>query len=274
MRRAARGLAALGALWIAAACLDITSNVPAISSITPVILPSPSVVTGDVSRDIAGAVQQLRVVAFGSNGDTLHDVIVKFFAVDSTKKLRVDSLTGLAHGDSLSPSAGVVAQVRQSNGVGGFLQTNVVPLPVVPQPHSATKGSDTTFRFTPATDSLSTQLLSPPLTVTVHGGGDTLVQKYVVEYEILYSPPPRSATSGRTLVLRGNGADSSVAVTNAAGQASLALRLRLTAIDPALLLGNKTDSAVVRVRVHYQGASLPITPSHSFTIPIKANLVP
>jgi hypothetical protein len=271
MRRAAGGLAALGALWIAAACLDITSNVPGISSITPVILPSPSVVVGDVSRDTAGAVQLLRVVAFGSNGDTLHDVIVKFFAADSTKGLRVDSLTGLAHGDSISPSAGVVAQVRQANGVGGLVQTNVVPLPVVPVPLSATRGPDTTFLFSNLTaDSLSTQLLSPPLTVTAHGAGDTVVQKYVVEYEVVHGPPPRSATSGPTVVLRGNGADSNVAVTSAAGQASLALRIRLTAIDTALFLGNKTDTAVVRVRVRYKGVAVPMTPDSLFIIAIKA----
>jgi hypothetical protein len=274
VRRGAAGpLAVLVAVWVATACLDITSNVPAIVSITPVILPSPSVVTGDVSRDTSGSVAPLRVVAFGSGGDTLTDVIVKFFAADSTGKLRVDSLTGLAHGDSLSPAAGVVAQVRQANGVGGFVQTNVVPLPVVPKPDSATKAADTTFTFSgTVTDTLSTSLLSSPLTVTVHAGGDTVVQKYVVEYRIVQEPATRTGATGPTVVLRGNGADSNVAVTNAAGQASLQLRVRLSAVDQQLGAGLTTDTVRIQVRVQFQGQSLPVRPSDVFIIPITGSV--
>jgi hypothetical protein len=279
-RRAAGSLAALVALWIAAACLDITSNVPSIASITPVILPSPSVVVGDSSRDTAGGVAPLRLLAFGPNGQPLSasDVIVKFFAADSTTVgLFVDSLTGMAFGKALSGSAGVVAQVRQANGVGGFIQTNVVAFPVVPIPDSGTRSADTTFTFSgtvSATDTLNSGLLSPPLTVTVHGGLDTLVQKYVVEFHIDSAPSPRAGASGPTVVLRGNGADSNVAVTNAAGQASLQLRVRPSAIPQDVQAGQKTDTVFVSVRVLYKGAPIVIKPSPVFTIPITGTITP
>jgi hypothetical protein len=271
MRRAG-GLTALVALWIAAACLDITSNVPKIGSITPVILPSPSVVVNDVSRDTGGSPTPLHVTVFATNGDSLlpEDVIVRFYAVDSTGGLTVDSATGVAHGISLSPAAAVVATVRQANGVGAFVQTPTMSLPVVPIPVGATRGPDTTFLFTPSTDTLSSTLLSPPLTVTILAS-DTVVQKYVVSYRIAYMPPTKSGATGPTLKLRGSGADSTVAVTNAAGQASLQLRLRQSAIDANLFLGQTTDSAVVVVRVQYQGQPLQITQDDTFVIPIKLN---
>jgi hypothetical protein len=256
------------ALWSATSCLDITSNVPQIGAITPVILPSPSVVVGDVSRDTGGRAAPLQIVALDTRGDTLRDVIVKFYAVDSTGGLVVDSLTGFAHGAALSPSAAVVASVQQSNGVGGFIQTPTIALPVVPVPVRALRGPDTTFVFNPfAADTLS--FLSPPLTVTVQAT-DTVVQKYVVSYRIAYAPPVKPGGTGPTLVLRGNGADSTVAVTNASGQGSLQLQLRPSAISLDLLQGNTTDSAVVVVRVQYQGNTLPILPDSVFVIPIKA----
>jgi hypothetical protein len=276
-RRAAGPLAALVALWIAAACLDITSNVPSIASITPVILPFPSVVVGDSSRNINGAFVPLRIVAFGPNGDTLPDIVVKFFAADSTNGLVVDSLTGMAFGKALSGSAGVVAQVRQANGVGGFIQTNVVAFPVVPVPDSGTRSADTTFTFAgvvATTDTLNSGLLSPPLTVTVHAGGDTVVQKYVVEFHIDSAPTPRAGSSGPTVVLRANGGDSTVAVTNAAGQASLQLRVRPSAMPQDVQAGQKTDTVFVSVRVQYQGIPLPLRPSHVFTIPIVGSITP
>jgi hypothetical protein len=276
-RRAAGSLALLATLWAATSCLDITSSVPSIASITPVILPLPSVVVGDSSRDTAGAFAPLRLIVFGPNGNPLSasDVIVKFYAVDSTRKLFVDSLTGMAFGDSLSPNAGVVAQVRQVNGVGGFIQTNVVSFPVVPKPDSATRSADTAFAFNgtvSATDTLSTGLLSLPLAVTVHGNGDTLVQKYVVKYQIIQQPPTRPGGGGPSVVLRGNGADSNVAVTNASGLASLQIRVRPQAIPQDVQAGQKTDTVKVLVTVLYKGAALIISPSDTFTIPITGTI--
>ena len=269
MRRPAGALLTFVALWIATSCLDITSNVPQIGAITPVILPTPSVVIGDTSRDTAGAFAPLKIVAFDTKGDTLHDVIVKFYAVDSTGGLSVDSLTGFARGIALSPSASVVASVRQANGVGGFLQTPTQPFPVVPIPDSATRSPDTAITVNynvAASDTLSSQLLSPPLTVTVHGGGDTVVQKYVVSYMIVNPPAASSQAAGPTLVLRGNGGDSTVAVTNSSGQASLQVQVRPAALPEALHTPGASFTISVVVQVLYKGKPLAIKPDSAFKI--------
>src|SRR2546421_9834398 len=133
MRGPGRVLAGAAALWIFVACLDVTSPVTGIASITSVLLPSPSVVEHDVSRDTIGQVRPLQVFAFAPNGDTVRDAVVRFFAIDSTRKLRVDSLTGIAAGDSLSPFARVVARVTPANGKG-IVQRATVPLREWPRP--------------------------------------------------------------------------------------------------------------------------------------------
>ena len=167
MRRPVRVIAAATGLWIALACLDVSSPVSGIFSISNVLLPTPSVVEGDSSRDALGQVQPLRVVAFSRNGDTVRDAVVEFFAVDPTNKLRVNSVTRVAFGESLSPSAKVFAVVTPADGKGS-VQTAVVLLPVVPTPVEVKKGDDTVFVFDPiVTDTLSAALLSPPLTVIV-----------------------------------------------------------------------------------------------------------
>ena len=278
MRRPAAIVAGALAAWVAAACLDISSPTGKILAITSVLLPTPSVVVGDDSRDTNGAVAPLRVIAFGANGDPIpsSDVVVRFFAVDSTQKLHVDSMTGIAHGDSLSPLANVVARVTPVDG-GGIIQTPLVPLPVVPKPASATRANDTTFLFsvvangTTVTDSFSTSLLSPPLSVTVHGNGDTLVQSYVVSYQVVNAP--KSTTNDSTVVLLDrSGNDSTVAITNSAGVASRQLRIRPNLVaDPNLLIGLTTDTVVVRVRVRYRGKDLTITPNDSFIVTIRGS---
>jgi hypothetical protein len=268
MRRAAKSIAAVAALWLAVSCLDIASPVPSIASITPVLLPTPSVVVNDVSRDTSGQVQPLRVFAFGPNGDTLRDVVVRFFAVDTTHGLHVDSVTGIASGDSLSPSAHVVARVTPSSGKG-VIQTALVLLPVVPTPVSATKGADTVFQFdATATDTFSTTLLSPPLLVTVNGHADTTIQSYVVSYELVRLPPSKNGEP--TVVLtNSSGRDSTVAITNTSGQASGYLRIRLQAIDDNLRFG-ATDTVVVKVHVRFRDLQLTVTPTDSFIVPVVA----
>src|SRR5690349_6759021 len=158
MRRPIGVLAAIVALWGATSCLDITSNVPKIGAISPVMLPFPSVVTGESLFDTTGKVAPIQIIARGTNGQPIppEELIVRFYAVDSTGKLKVDSLTGKAFGDSLSPSAAVVVSVRQANGVGGFIQTPTMSLPVVPVPVAASRSPDTTFDYNVLTsDTLS-----------------------------------------------------------------------------------------------------------------------
>jgi len=266
-RRAALAIAAFLVVWGGVACLDISSPVTGIVSITTVLAPIPSVSVGDSSRDTLGEIQPLRVYAFGPNGDTIRDARVVFFALDTTKKLHIDSLTGIAHGDSLSPNAAVSARVTPASGKGS-LQTPVVPYPVVPVPVSAAKDSDVTlFAFNPTVqDTLSSELLSPPLSVTVKGSGNTVVQKYLVSFEIIRSP--HSKNGQPTVILSDDASKlSSVDTTDASGHGSRRLRVRRTALDDNVLLG-ATDTAVVRVHLYYRGA-LPVTPADSFIVPIR-----
>jgi hypothetical protein len=270
--RAALGAAAAALAWLAIACLDIASPVSGITSITPVLSPTPSVVEGDSLRDTLGVVQGLQVHAFGPNGDTIPDadLVVRFFAVDPTNKLRVvDSVTGVVVGDALSPNAHVVARITPANGKG-LIQTTLLALPVVPVPLLVTRGADVQFNFVPAIDTLSSGLLSPPMSVTVHGIADTTVQSYLVSFEVVDSLPSTNGQPTLVLTSAASTADSTVAVTNSSGIASIRLRLRLSAIDPRLLVGTATDTVVVRVHVRYLGKELTVSPTPDFVIPVHS----
>jgi hypothetical protein len=273
MRRSFPALGAIGALWLAVACLDIASPVSGIASITSVVLPTPSVVVGDTSRDTTGAVDSLRVFAFAPNGDTVRDVTVRFFAIDTTRGLRVDSVRGLAYGDSLSPLANVVARITPANGKG-VIQTLLVPLPVVPRPVAVTKG-DTIINFpfdAATTDSLGTTLLSPALGVTVHGNADTTIQSYVVSYNITRRPASKDGKPSVVIFDR-SGNDSTVAITAAGGLASRQLRVRVPSIPDVLRNLGATDTVVVHVNVRYRRNSLTITPSDSFVIVLRSSIL-
>lgn len=267
-------LAAVLAVWGAAACLDISSPVSGIASITPVILPSPSVVVDDSLRDSVGTVDSLRVYAFGPNGDTVRDVVVRFIAFDTAGGLSVDSVTGRAFGKKLSTTGQVVARLTPANGKG-VIQTLPVRLPIVPVPVSATRDSDITFTFVPRADTLSTDLFSHPISVTLHGGRDTVVQSYLVRFEVVEFPES-GAGSGKPVVLASASSthDSSVAVTGPGGQAAVRLRVRPSAIRSEVLLGQITDTVKVRVHIQYQGTELPVAPDAVFVIPVKGSIAP
>jgi hypothetical protein len=269
-RRATLSIGIFLVVWGGFACLDVSSPVTGIASITTVLAPIPSVAVGDSSRDTLGALDSLRVYAFAPNGDTVRDARVVFFALDTTHKLSIDSLTGIARGDALSPNAAVSARVTPANGKGS-LQTPVVPYPVVPVPVSATKDSDITLFSYNATvqDTISSELLSPPLSVTVNGAGGAVVQRYLVSFEIIRSPHSRNHNGEPTVVLSDDTSKpTSVDTTDASGHGSRRLRIRRGALDDNVNLGAATDTAVVRVHVWYRGSRL-ITPADSFIVPIR-----
>ena len=271
-RRSLGSIAVVAAAWLAVACLDISSPVTGITAITSVLLPTPSVVENDSLRDTSGRVQPLVVHAFGPNGEQLPDadITVRYFAIDSSQKLHVDSVTGFAWGDSLSPLAKVVARVTPANGKG-TLQTLQVPLPVVPTPVGATKVDNLIeFPFNPGTlDTLGSAVLSPSLDVKVVGDNDTPVQSYVVSYKIVRMPASKTAGEPTVRILDRSGNDSTIAVTSSSGIASRQLRVRLAAIQDPLRFGTATDTVVVQVRVLYQGNPLTVTPSDSFKLVLR-----
>lgn len=269
-RRSLGAVAAVAAASLAVACLDISSPVTGISAITTVLLPTPSVVVNDSLRDTLGVAKPLVVYAFAPNGDTVRDVVVRYFAIDSTHKLHVDSTTGYAWGDSLSPLAKVVARVTPANGKG-TIQTLQVPLPVVPTPVSATKvDALIDFPFSSTTlDTLGSSLLSPTLDVKVVGDADTPIQNYIVSYQIVRMPTSKIAGQPTVRILDRTGNDSTIAITSSSGVASRQLRVRLTAIPDVLRVPPATDTVVVRVRVLYHGQPLPVTPSDSFKLVLR-----
>lgn len=269
-RRSLGAVAALAAAWLAVACLEISSPVTGISAITTVLLPTPSVVVNDVLRDTLGAPASLAVYAFAPNGDTVRDVVIRYFAIDSTHKLHVDSMTGNARGDSLSPFAKVVARVTPVNGKG-TIQTLQVPLPVVPTPIGVTKADALIdFPFNPTTlDTLGSGVLSPTLDVTVVGKADTTIQSYIVSYKIVRMPTSKILGEPTVRILDRTGNDSTIAVTSSSGVASRQLRVRLIAIPDVLRSPPATDTVVVQVRVLFQGRPLPVTPSDSFKLVLR-----
>ena len=271
-KRSLPGMAAMACAWLAVACLDISSPVSGISGITTVLLPTPSVVVNDSLRDTAGVPRPLVVHAFGSNGDQIPDadITVRYFAIDSTHKLHVDSVSGYAWGDSLSPLAKVVARVTPANGKGS-IQTLQVPLPVVPTPVRATTADSVIdFPFDPATvDTLGAGVTSPTLDVKVIGNADTPIQSYIVSYKIIRMPTSKIAGEPTVRILDRTGNDSTIAITSSSGIASRQLRVRLGAIPRELCCAPATDTVVVQVRVLYHGQPLPVTPSDLFTLVLR-----
>jgi hypothetical protein len=257
-RTGALALVALLVAWLGVACLDISSPLGDIGSISPILLPSPSVVVGDSSRDSLGAVAPVRVLVFKPNGDTLRNARVVFFALDDSGGLRIDSATGIAHGDKVSAVARVVARVSPAGG-SGSIQTLAASFPVVPVPQRVDKDSDVTrFQFDLlATDSLAAGLRSSPLAVTVRG--DTTVPLYLVRYE-LARPIQAKGNAPAILIVDDAGKSSGLDTTDASGHASRRLRIRLSAITDQLSSGATVDTAIVRVHVQYKGADLANSP--------------
>lgn len=273
MRRPLRALGAITALWLGVSCLEPSSPLQPIFSLTPVVLPFPSIAAHDTMRDTLGQIKPLRVFGFTAKGDTVDTTLytVSFLAIDSTHQLTIYDPAGLARGDTNSPLAKVIATVTLKSN-GHSLQTLQVPLPVVPRPASARRDTDFTFVWKPpsfATDSNNSGLLSPPLNVTVFASTtDTVVPSWLVSYKIVYSPP--SANGKPTVVLYDpSGHDSTVSVTSTSGVAGRQLRIRPSAFASA----STPDSVVVAVRVQFRGSALTIAPSDTFVVKLQENLL-
>jgi hypothetical protein len=266
-------LGAAAALWVVVACLDISSPISGISSISFVMPATPSVVRGDSLRDTAGVVQPLRVDAFGPNGEKLTNVTVRFYVIDTANQLHVVDTTGIVTaGDTLSPNAAVFARVWSADGKS-FLDTPLDTIPVVPRPDSATSDTNFTFVFdATASDTGSSALITPPFGVTVRGQADTVIPRYVVAFDLIRAPVPKSPTAGPSVVLTSSlsTAESTYAVTDASGRATIRLRLRVPALPASLFIPGAVDTAVVRFRVRYHGDTLPVSQSDSIIITLQS----
>jgi hypothetical protein len=269
-----RAAALVAVLWVVVSCLDISSPLDGIASVSTVIPPSPSVIVGDVSRDSLGQPAPLRVYAFNTNGDTVRDAQVSFFVLDTLNGLSIDPTTGIAHGDTLSPSARVVARVMPAGATSGGLQTSVLPLPVTIAPDTVfLTSTDTLFinLFSP-TDSLA---FSKGVSVRVLGADRTApVNAYLVRYMIDYAPAAKSGATTAFFVDESN-KPATNDTTSSAGDASRRVALRRAALsDEADVWSTiKPESVVVRALVQYKGQDIPDSPI-KVVIPIKSKLNP
>ena len=91
-----------------------------------------------------------------------------------------------------------------------------------------------------------------------------------MSYQIVRMPAGKNSGEPTVRILDRTGNDSTIAVTSSSGIASRQLRIRLSAIPDSLRFGTTTDTVVVRVRVLYQGQPLPIAPSDSFRLVLRA----
>lgn len=262
-----RATALLAVLWAGISCLDISSPLGSIASVSPVIAPTPSVIEGDSSRDSLGNVDSLRVYAFDASGDTVRGVQVSFFVLDTLNGLTVYP-NGIAFGDTLSPSARVVGVVRPAGATSGGLQTSALPLPVTIKPDTVFKTSTDTLYITP-TDTIA---YSSGISVRVMGGvGRQIpVNAYLVRYVIDSAPAAKAGETTAFLVDEGN-KRSSNDTTSTSGDASrrVALRRHALADEGNVWSTLKPDSIVVHVMVQYKGQDIPTSPIRVL-VPIKA----
>jgi hypothetical protein len=239
------------------ACVDMSAPKGA-ASISVLQLPSPSVVIGDVMRDSLGAPAKLGVIAYDANGSPMTDVAAQFFITDSLPVAHFDA-SGALVGDKAG-SVHIIGQV-------GSLQTPAVTLPITVAPTKITAAGKT--------DTIKAPLVADTLTndkklaeVLVTGAGDAGSQGFIVRYTLQYAPAKKD-TAAAVFLVDDAGKPSSTDTTDASGRAgrNVAVNARRLA-DPALLGGQKVDSAVVLVQTSYKGVLVPGSPVR-LVFPIK-----
>jgi hypothetical protein len=242
--RIATILAVIGAV-IGVACVDMSApKGPA--SISALVLPSPSVVIGDVMRDSVGAPAKLSVIAYDGNGARLTDVSAQFFVTDTGAAASVD-LSGTVTGTRVG-TLHVIGQV-------GSLQTPVATIQVTVAPTLIARVSTTVDTlFAPiSTDSI--QRGKKAAAVLVTGDGAVGAAGFIVKYTLVYAPAtiPSSQTPA-VFLADDQGKASTVDTTDATGHASRDI------VVISAFLGGKPDSVVVTAQTSYKGVLVSPSP--------------
>ena len=232
-----------GAIVLAAtACVDTSSPEGGVASISALLLPSPSVVKGDVMRDSTGAPAALRVTAFDGRNQPVTGLQSEFFILDRGAHFQP---VNILVGDSLST-------VRVVGAVGG-LQTVPTPVFVTVAPIKvASSGKIDTMRVRASGD--TSQNLSAPLSVTLTGAADTAVVGFVVRYRVAHGPASQPNAPPTVYIADQSGRPMSSDTTDATGKAT-----RRRAAFRIGSFGGTLDSIVVEASVSYKGA--PVTGS-------------
>ena len=145
-RLVAPRVSAIAVVALVAACLELSAPQEDLASLSPIAVAWPSVVVGDVLRDMAGIEAPLHLEAYDGDGNLLSDATVNFIVLD--QGLSVDS-RGVVQGvaESSTPVR-IVAQVRRGDDV---IQTPEITVDVVPRPDSTEPSKDVAEAVTPVT---------------------------------------------------------------------------------------------------------------------------
>ncbi len=265
----ARGLATLAvAIGVAgglvtSGCVPIDTEPGTAAAIEFAPFPAPAVVVGDTLRDEAGRVAPIRAIVRNAGGGALEDVPVRYLVPDSLgrSRLRVDSLTGLVRGDTVSTAAvRLVARATDQLQVSSPTQgRSDGGLWVVPAPDTAGR-SDARLRDTVTIaqiDSIPADLrfnVSASLPVTVRAapvnGQRAAVPRWVVRYAVVDPPnPTNDSTATYSIIDRESSTRraSAIDTTDGSGGAGRALRVRGSRV------AQSPATVTVEARVLYRG---------------------
>ncbi len=235
MKRGARALAlSLIASALLIACVEIPTGNEDLLSFQINALPSPSVVVGDSLRDTAGVVAPLSVTAFSYLGEPVDGAVARFRALDA--RVRVDSVTGIVIGDTVSATASRVLASLAS--FTGFIPVRVVLRPdtVVGSTVRDTLSYSLTDTAANVSDALGIRVLHGLATT------DSAVQAFRVTFDIVRAAHPELAS-----LVNDAGRTSSVDTTDASGLANRKIRLNVSRLVSAV------DSVIVVANVKYRG---------------------
>jgi hypothetical protein len=238
------------------------------ASISPLLLPSPSVVINDTMRDSAGRATPLAVQGFNSAGSMI-TVAPQFFVTDSIQHATVGLNTGFLVGDSLG-QVHVVGQI-------GSLQTNIATIPVSVAPTQIIIGQ-TFVDSLIAPISGDTSLAgsgSTGLPVLVTGLNNVGAVGFIVHYRIV-SAPSSISTASPAVVLTSSGSPpvpSTADTTDGSGAATLSLRVVTARLLPDTAFAHgKPDTAIIEANSTYRGTLIAGSPVR-FVVQIKLGLI-
>jgi hypothetical protein len=254
-RRLWRGWLACAGLAIAGvvACNEVGTNPSSPVSITLLPPPLPSLTVDDSQRDSTGTAVPLRAVVFNSRNDTIHDAPVRFLALDTLRRVMLDSVTGFIVGKDTG-LVKIVASV-------GALQTQPLTITVVQPPTDlvARTGRSNTldYTFSPRDTlfGLSVKL------VHVKGTDSIPVPSYLVRYAFEHPAGYSNADSTKIQLVDASKHASIVDTTKTSGLSTRYLRITpftAAATDSVVLLvtaarpnATAVSGSPVRFVVHY-----------------------
>jgi hypothetical protein len=245
---------------VAVACIDMSAP-KGTASISALLLPSPSVVVGDMMRDSNGVPAPITLVGYDGAGAPIAGLTSQFFFTDSVHYAHLSSGNVLV-GDSVG-LAHIVGQI-------GTVQTDVTPITVtlVPDSFFVQAKPDSIIASLGADSSSSLGLAQ--LSVSLRSATQAAVVGFRVIYTLVSAPVSSATASSPAVFLMGDASKGSlVDTTDASGNASRTLVVNVHNLgDADLIEGKKIDSAVVKAAVFYKGLHVKGSPL-TFVVPIR-----